>query len=175
MTSELQLQKLDRAFDQIDANSNGQIDRNDLLGLGSRIVLGFGQSPKSAKGKEVLDGWETLWTEVSRGELALSPSEFRDAMVAAYIDGDRFDQSFLPLAKSVAQLADTDGDGKVGPAEFRILQAAFGTSDDDSERAFTTLARTQDALTVDELVQAVREYYTSPDPSAPGNSLFGPL
>ncbi len=175
MTSELQLQKLDRAFDLIDAHSNGEIARDDLLNLGSRLVLSFGQTPNSPKGKEVLDGWDALWSEVSKGEEALSPAEFRTAMVAAYIEGDRFDDTFLPLAQSVARLADADGDGKVNAADFRTLQTAFGTSDQDSERAFQTLARTRESLTCDELVQAVREYYTSPDPAAPGNTLFGPL
>lgn len=34
-------------------------------------------------------------------------------MIAAYIEGNRFDQSFLPLAQSMAKLSDTDGDGQI--------------------------------------------------------------
>jgi Ca2+-binding EF-hand superfamily protein len=175
MTSEFQLDKLDRAFDRIDVNSNGQIERNDLIGLGSRLLLGFGQSPTSAKGQAVLAAWDAVWTELSDGEDALSPSEFRGAMVSAFIEGEKFDSTLLPLAQSVARLADTDGDGKVSAAEFHVMARAFGTSAADSRYAFSALADSQEALTVDDLVQALREYYTSPDPGARGNAVFGPL
>ncbi len=181
MTTELQILKLDRAFDQLDVGSNGQLERDDLVGLGSRMILGFGQSPTSAKGKEVLDGFDTFWdrlaTEaaVDRDD-ALSPAEFRNAMIAAYIEGDAFETSFLPVALAVARLTDNDNDGLLGPAEFRTMQLAFGTDAKDIDLAFAALDRNSDGrLDVDELVQAAREYYTSDDPNARGNLLFGPL
>jgi hypothetical protein len=121
MTTELQLQKLDRAFDQLDVTGRGELDRDDVIALGSRLILSFGQTPKSAKGKEVLDGYELYWSELAAiaGDGSLSPAEFREAMVAAYIEGNRFDQTFLPLAQSVAKISDIDGDGRIGRPEFR--------------------------------------------------------
>jgi hypothetical protein len=51
-----------------------------------------------------------------------------------------------------------------------------GSAVPNSEAAFAALDLNADgALSVEELVQATREYYTSPDPSALGNNLFGPL
>lgn len=109
MTTELQILKLDRAFDQLDVNNNGQLERDDLVGLGSRMILGFGQSPTSAKGKEVLDGFDTFWNRLAADanvdrDDALSPAEFRDAMISAYIEGNAFDVSFRPVAQAVAKL-----------------------------------------------------------------------
>ena len=40
--------KLDRAFDHIDASGRGVVEREDLLGLGARILVGFGESPTSS-------------------------------------------------------------------------------------------------------------------------------
>lgn len=181
MTTELQILKLDRAFDQLDVGSNGQLEKDDLIGLGSRMILGFGQSPTSAKGKEVLDGFDKFWDRlaadaaVERDE-ALSPAEFRNAMIAAYIEGNAFEESFLPVALAVAKLTDMDNDGRLGTAEFRTMQVAFGTAPADIDLAFAALDRNNDGqLDVAELVQAAREYYTSPDPHARGNLLFGPL
>lgn len=181
MTTQLQIRKLDRAFDQLDVNAHGQIGRDDLIGLGARMILGFGQPPTSVKGKEVLEGyekfWETLTTQANTGpDEPLSPADFREAMITAYIEGNEFDASFLPIAEAMARLADTDNDGKVGPAEFRTLQIAFGTSDADSEAAFSALDSSHEGkISVNELVEATREFYTSPDPQARGNLLFGPL
>jgi Ca2+-binding EF-hand superfamily protein len=181
MTTELQIRKLDRAFDQLDVSNNGQLERDDLVGLGSRMILGFGQSPTSAKGKEVLDGFETFWNRLAADanidrDDALSPAEFRDAMISAYIKGDAFDVSFRPVAQAVARLTDTDNDGHLAAAEFRTMQVAFGTSSPDIETAFAALDRSGKGLiSVETLVEAAREYYTSPDPQARGNLLFGPL
>jgi Ca2+-binding EF-hand superfamily protein len=181
MTTELQILKLDRAFDQLDVSNNGQLDRDDLVGLGSRMLLGFGQSPTSVKGKEVLEGFDTFWDRLAADasverDGALSPAEFREAMIAAYIEGDNFDASFRPVAQAVARLTDTDNDGRLGPVEFRTMQVAFGTPGPDIDAAFAVLDRARRGhLSVDELVEAAREYYTSPDPDARGNHLFGPL
>ena len=64
----------------------------------------------------------------------------------------------------------------IGLPDFQILQSAFGTTDGDAVAAFVRLdTDANGALSVDELVQAAHDYYTSGDPKAPGNSLFGPL
>lgn len=44
MSLELLNHKLDRAFGHMDVNGNGSIERGDLLGLGARILVGFGEA-----------------------------------------------------------------------------------------------------------------------------------
>jgi len=181
MANDLQLEKLDRAFDHIDANHSGEIERDDLLGLGARVLLGFGEAPTSSKGRQLIDRFDELWTEIaahadSDSSGAISPEEFRAAMITAYIDGQKFDKTFRPAAIAIAALCDTDSDGAIGLPDFQILQSAFGTTDGDAVAAFARLdTDANGTLSVDELVQAAHEYYTSGDPKAPGNSLFGPL
>lgn len=181
MATELQIEKLDRAFDHIDADHTGQIERDDLIGLGSRVLLGFGEAPTSSRGKALLDRFDELWTEIAAhadadGTGAISPAEFRTAMINAYIKQQKFDQTFRPATAALAAVVDTNGDGVVGLDEFQVFQAAFGTSDDDATAAFYMLDRDNNgSLSVDELVIAAHEYYTSPDPQAPGNALYGPL
>jgi Ca2+-binding EF-hand superfamily protein len=181
MATELQIEKLDRAFDHIDANHSGEIDRDDLIGLGSRVLLGFGQAPTSSRGKLLIDRFDELWTEIAAhadidGSGAISPAEFRNAMITAYIEGRKFDQTFRPATAAIAGLCDTDEDGAIQVSDFRILQAAFGTRAEDATASFVLLDRDHNgAISVDELVTAAHEYYTSADPKAPGNSLYGPL
>jgi Ca2+-binding EF-hand superfamily protein len=56
------------------------------------------------------------------------------------------------------------------------MMAAFGTPSEDVEAAFDRLDLDQDGnISVTELVEAARQYYTSTDPDAAGNWLFGPI
>lgn len=173
--------KLDRAFDHIDAGGGGVIERVDLLGLGARLLVGFGESPTSVTGSDLVDGFDGIWSTLS-GVLGrdvdcqILREEFREGMTAAFVEGDLYEPVFRPATAAVADLCDDDGDGLIGPREFRMLLSAFGTAYDDVDEAFDRLDRTgRGVLTVDELIVAARQYYVSDDPSAAGNWLFGPL
>jgi Ca2+-binding EF-hand superfamily protein len=196
--------KLERAFAQLDVDGDGRIERDDILSLGSRLLVGLGEPPTTAKGRRVLDHLDAFWNALVQetrvqetgvreaglretGSRAtgvretgsggpISAAEFHVGMTAAFIDGDRFEQVFRPAARAVAALCDTDGDGSIGPGGFRAMQQAFGTSAEDADEAFARLDRDgSQTLTVDELVEAAREFYTGDDPEAAGNWLFGPL
>ncbi|MGV9779472.1 EF-hand domain-containing protein [Streptosporangium sp. NPDC003464] len=181
MSPELLRHKLERAFAHMDVNGDGKIERDDLLGLGARILIGFGESPTSPAGSRLVEGFESIWRALSAeidasGDGAISPEEFRTGMISAFAEGDRYDTAFRPAAEALAALCDADGDGLVDPAGFRVLLTAFGTAHDDVDTAFDRLDRDRDgAISSGELVEAVRQYYTSADPNAAGNWLFGPL
>ncbi|MEV0199901.1 EF-hand domain-containing protein [Nonomuraea sp. NPDC050691] len=173
--------KLDRAFDHIDAGGAGTVARGDLLGLGARVLVGFGESPTSVTGSGLVDGFDAIWAALADAlgrdhDARLSRDDFRDGMRAAFVSGDRYEPVFRPATVSVAQVCDPDGDGLIGPREFRTMLSAFGTAYDDVDAAFDRLDRTgRGRLTVDGLVAAARQYYTGADPNAAGNWLFGPL
>ncbi|TDV56554.1 EF-hand domain-containing protein [Actinophytocola oryzae] len=181
MTTQLQERKLDRAFNQLDLDGDGQIEHEDLMGLGARILVAFGESPTSTAGRRIIDRldvvWDTLRSEVDAdqdGQISLS--EFRSGMTSAFIDGPKFDSAFRPGLDAVLELCDTDKDGLLSHQEFRALQQAFGTGPDHIDAAFERLDANGDGrLDLDELVAAVREYYTGDDPDAPGTWFFGPL
>ncbi|MEV8630471.1 hypothetical protein AB0395_02330 [Streptosporangium sp. NPDC051023] len=181
MSTELLKRKLDHAFEHLDANGNGRVEREDLLGLGALIMVGFGESPTSAAGSKLVHGFESIWRALSAdlggdGEGAISPEEFRTGMSSVLSEDERFDTVFRPAAEAVAELCDTDGDGLVEPAEFRLLLSAFGTPHDDVDTAFDRLDRDRDrGVSVSELVEATRAYYTSADPGSTGDRLRGSL
>ncbi|MDR8413940.1 EF-hand domain-containing protein [Nonomuraea sp. 3-1Str] len=181
MAIDLLNHKLDRAFDHIDAGGAGSVEREDLLGLGARVLVGFGESPTSVTGSGLVDGFDAIWAALADAlgrdrESRLSREDFREGMRGAFVSGDRYEPVFRPATVAVAALCDPDGDGLVGRREFRTMLGAFGTAYDDVDVAFDRLDRTgRGTLTVDELVAAARQYYTGEDPGAAGNWLFGPL
>src|SRR5437868_1353931 len=168
MRSELRQRKLDRAFGQMDVHGYGEVERADLLGLGARLLVGFGQAPTSPYGRRIVEDLDRIWTLLTTeggDEKRLTREQFHERMAAALIEGDRFGQVCLPAARAVAELCDEDGDGLVGPAEFRMMLSAFGTPYDDIDAAFDRLdQRNEGVLTVEALVAAARELYTGDDP-----------
>ena len=97
MAIDLLNHKLDRAFDHIDAGGEGVVEREDLLGLGARILVGFGESPTSVTGSSLVDSFDGIWSALSgalgrrRATLGISREDFRTAMTAAFVEGDRYD------------------------------------------------------------------------------------
>jgi Ca2+-binding EF-hand superfamily protein len=181
MSAELRKRKLDKAFSHIDVNGAGAIERDDLLGLGARLLVGFGESPTSVRGDRLVQSFDRVWTALSAqldkdGDDSISSKEFHAGMTAAFIEGDGFDSVFRPAARAVAELCDGDGDGRVRAGEFRMLLSAFGTAYEDVDDAFDRLDHDRDGtLAVDELVEAARQFYAGDDPQAAGNWLFGPI
>ncbi|MEV3980266.1 EF-hand domain-containing protein [Nonomuraea sp. NPDC050227] len=181
MAIDLLNHKLDRAFDHIDANGNGVVEREDLLGLGARLLVGFGESPTSVTGNRLVGSFDGIWSTLSRaldrdGDSGIARTDFRGGMTAAFVTGDRYEPVFRPATVAVAQLCDGDGDGLIRPGEFRTMLSAFGTAYDDVDEAFDRLDREgRGALTVEELIRAAEDYYRSSDPNAAGNWLYGPL
>ncbi|MBF8189874.1 EF-hand domain-containing protein [Nonomuraea sp. K274] len=181
MAIDLLNHKLDRAFDHIDASGNGVVEREDLLGLGARILVGFGESPTSVTGASLVGSFDGIWSTLARalerdGDSGIARTDFRTGMTAAFVTGEHYEPVFRPATVAVAELCDGDRDGKIGPGEFRTMLCAFGVAYDDVDEAFDRLDRAgRGTLTVDELVLAASDFYRSDDPNATGNWLFGPL
>ncbi|MCK2220587.1 EF-hand domain-containing protein [Actinomadura sp. ATCC 31491] len=181
MAIDLLNHKLDRAFDHIDANGNGVVERADLLGLGARILVGFGESPTSVTGASLVESFDGIWATLARtlerdGDSGIARPDFRTAMTAAFVTGGHYDPVFRPATVAVAELCDGDRDGEISPGEFRTMLSAFGVAYDDVDEAFDRLDRAgRGRLTVAGLVAAAADFYRSADPNAPGNWLFGPL
>ncbi|KIZ17009.1 EF-hand domain-containing protein [Streptomyces natalensis] len=175
-------QKIDICFGHIDADGNGSLDREDLFTLGARLLAAFGEAATSPKGTRLMDGMVTFWDAVASaadadGDGRLTPEEYRTGMKGAFItSGEGFSQAFRPMLEGVCGLLDTNGDGEVDEKEFQVWQEVFRTAPQDRAAAFQALdADGSGKLSVDELLDAMHQYYTSTDPNAPGNVLYGPL
>ncbi|MGW6707949.1 EF-hand domain-containing protein [Streptomyces sp. NPDC054956] len=184
MTNDLLDRKLDRAFTHLDVNADQVIDEHDIIGLGSRLLSALGEPATSPKATEVMGGlvdfWQELFTELDIDrDGKVTPEEYKQGMTRLYSGGGAaYDKSFRPMVRAMLLVVDTDGDGRVSPEEFHKAQLAFDTKlgREDADALFARIDKNHDGfLSVDELLDAVREYYTGDDEDAPGNLLFGEL
>ncbi|MFJ6754260.1 EF-hand domain-containing protein [Streptomyces sp. NPDC091273] len=182
MTNDLLDRKLEHAFTHLDADGSGVIDADDIFALGSRLLSALGEPDTSPKADLVMVGladfWQDLFTELDMDrDGKVTPEEYKLGMTRLYAQGGpAYDRSFRPMMRAILTIVDADGDGRISPQEFHKAQEAFGTelSPAHTEALFERIDADGDGtLTVDELLHAVREYYTGTDEDAPGNLLFG--
>ncbi len=184
MTNDLLDRKLERSFNRLDADGNGVIDATDIIALGSRLLTALSEPDDSPKADAVMRGianfWQDLFTELDIDrDNKVTPEEYKVGMTRLYGQGGpAYDRSFRPMMQAILTVVDTDNDGRISPEEFHKAQEAFDTelSPDDAEALFRRIDANGDGtLTVDELLDAVRDYYTGTDEDAPGNLFFGEL
>lgn len=177
---ELLDRKMDACYTHGDQNGNGVLTGGDARALAARIVAYSGEDFAGPKAQAVFDSFGQFWSVLSPafdsdGDGGVSAEEWREGLKNTFMkDEDAFNRGFLPMAQAIFTLLDKSGDGKVQEQEFYAFQDAFGSSKENARLAFAKLDRDGSGhLSVEELLTAWREFYTSTDPEAAGNWLFG--
>lgn len=174
--------KLDRAFAMLDANGTGSLVQADVLALADKLGAAFGamENGSAARLRQALgDLWDHDLAHMDTdGDGEIDVDGFRAGVLRA-VAGDRagFLERLGEMVEAWMSVADEDGDGRIGVTEFtRMYIRTLGASPDALARSFARLDTDRDgALGSDDIRRATEEFYTSEDPNAPGNELFGPL
>ncbi|WP_434446481.1 EF-hand domain-containing protein [Lentzea sp. E54] len=170
--------RIDSTFAHYDVNRNGVIELADIYALANRLLQAFGEPASSERGRDLVEAYDRFWemlVEHCDGDRdgRIGPREYRDAMIEAFVEGGPINMDFLEIVQSLLDLMDTNGDGRVDAAEFGVLLKARGLSQEDCGTAFTHLDTDGDgAISVQEYVAAVRDYYTNPAEDTPGSWLY---
>lgn len=142
--------------------------------------MALGEPSTTAKGQRLLGAFDRFWDTLAAHcdadrDGRITPAEYREGMLTTFVDGEHFDPVFLPAAAALVTVADHDEDGTVDRSEFQTLEGVMGIAEADSLAAFEHLDTNGDGvLEIEEYLVAIRDYYTSSDPDAPGNWLYGP-
>jgi TerC family integral membrane protein len=172
---------LDRRFALLDTDQNGSWELADYERQARRLCISCGHALDSLAGQAVAAAQRTLFSALlahmdANGDQQITPDEF--AAAAGRDVGDRpgFDAAVAAAAHSLVQVADRDGNGVLDAAEYARLAAAYGASAQQAAQAFAQLDLDRNGvLDTAELAQGISQFFTSPDPSAPGNLAFGRL
>ncbi|MER6386969.1 EF-hand domain-containing protein [Streptomyces sp. NPDC001523] len=177
--NELLDRKFDMCFGHADQNQDGVVDAADILTFAARVIAAVGEPFDSPKATEMLrvcqSWWEGMASELDTDKDGkIDPQEYRVGMRRLVGSKSSFDAASRPVATAIWKLCDRDDDGEVTATEFSAVQRAFGTSAENARIGFEKLDLDGDgSLSVDELMIAFHDFYTSTDADTNGNWLFG--
>ena len=172
---------LERRFAVIDTDGNGVWQRDDGQLLTRRLCEAFGLTPDSAAGRAVASAQQALFDAMlahldANHDAQISRDEFVTGVGLDIADRPGFDAAVGSTARTLLQVADTDGNGVLDPGEYTRLAAAYGARADQARRAFSRLDQDRNGvLDAAELTAAISQFFASRDPRARGNVAFGYL
>ncbi|MEU9715078.1 EF-hand domain-containing protein [Streptomyces sp. NPDC047976] len=174
-------EKISRGFDLLDADGDGALTEADHVIMGDRAADQLGYARGSAEHTRMVNAYVAVWRDLHAPHVGgpdgrLSKGEFVTGTLTLAGDPEAAATTVGALARAFFAIADADADGRVSRAEFDAFQRshfpAIGQADLDA--AFGHLDRDGDgALGPAEFESAVIEYWSSTDPTAPGNWWMG--
>ncbi|MEU6676306.1 EF-hand domain-containing protein [Streptomyces sp. NPDC046925] len=166
-----------RRFQIQDADGDGILVREDVIGRAEMLLGGLAESPQSPRGRDVISGAQTYWEGLVKlagnpGDGQLTEAAFVDALLQAKELGT-LGELVRPSVEAHVALIDSDGDGTVSRQEFMRSQELFGMSPAQALKAFEAIdSDGDDRLTVEEWQEAVVEAYSTGE-DVPGDLVMG--
>ncbi|KOV39083.1 calcium-binding protein [Streptomyces sp. XY431] len=171
--------RLDRFFREVlDQTGDGHLTAHDFRAMAHNVCW---QLELSEEGEgRVYDAFERWWEELRAGMDADDDGRVsRAEYIAATLAGcDRdpayLERGLLPALRAVFAAADTDGDGLLDFAEYRVLFGGRRVHPAELSHGFRQLDTDGDGvITSAEFLRGFVDYFTARAPSAPGTQLLG--
>jgi Ca2+-binding EF-hand superfamily protein len=160
---------LEQRFRSFDTNEDGRINRLDFKQEAINIIRALGEELDSPHARSVIDGYVTLYDYLARkggvddDDEGFHPEDFIATFKTVIIDrGDvGFHQAVRPATHAVANLCDSDGDGKISYEEFsKCFTAVGGATSADLEESFKQIDTDNDGVvSIDEWIEAIKTYF----------------
>ncbi|MGC3004362.1 EF-hand domain-containing protein [Streptomyces sp. G35A] len=170
--------KLERTFDEMDANKDGYLDWTDYQKLADRYIQGYGLSRDDRRARALQTFCQIYWLELLRhagvdGD-RLTKEQFVLANRLAVIDTSRLNVT-EGGGHAIFDIVDADGDNEISKDEFaRLMRDVWKDNSPEVMDLFLKLDTDGDgAISRHEFIRAVREHFLSNDPNAPGSIFFG--
>ncbi|GHA89098.1 EF-hand domain-containing protein [Streptomyces termitum] len=160
-------ERLSKRFDKWDANGDGVLEPSDFVTEAANIARAFGETPDSAKGEQLRDGFTAMFQHLAAkaGVGAQGPLDRAQFLRAAgeVVEGGAatFNPVLGPVTRGIVALADKNGDGVIDDAEFATWLNAIGLGEEEGRAAFQQIDTDKSGtLSEDELLDAVRRFHT---------------
>ncbi|MER6254189.1 EF-hand domain-containing protein [Streptomyces sp. NPDC001584] len=172
--------KLDRFFGMLDADDDGGIRESDVVSLATKLNAAVGADDPATLAR-LRDALGAVWSRDLKamdtdGNGAIDAEEYRVGVRRSLeTDADGFLGRMGTLMQEWTTLCDTDGNGVLDREEYAAMYGkTFGVPRQKLDEAFSKLDLNGDGvLSRDEISAAALQYFTSEEPDAPGNWLFG--
>lgn len=161
-----QHERLRRHFDSLDVDADGHLELDEWEAPARRILETLGEPSTSPRAQTVVASYQKMWNylagESGTGTSTLTLGQFEQVIDCHIVNPDDtgFSDVLRNAISAVAGLFDRDAKGAVTPEGFTNWLKAVGADTSKARQTFRQLDVDDDGdLTVDELMQAVRDYY----------------
>ncbi|XP_049843019.1 calexcitin-2-like [Schistocerca gregaria] len=149
---EIAIEKICRTRGWAEGSADQQKTRNTLL----QVWEGLQQRADANKDGQVSETeWVQMWEDFAKsGDSVLEwQSRYRDFMF---------------------QHVDSSGDGTIDLDEFISVYTSYGISEEECRKAYSKFTNNQSVQVTPQVFEKLwREFFSSTDPEAPGNFIFG--
>lgn len=179
---EIHRKKLTHYFNILDHNKNGKLQDDDFIGIGENVCLNLGLSLQSKEHDYFIKKSREMFQIFLKGLHKSSNESISLEEWLTYFDEEVYKAKNIDLIKRyialtvkyVFDLYDQNDDGLLTIDEFTDMWTIYGIQVKYSAKSFVKLDLNHDeVISKNELVNAVKEFFISDDPSASGNWIFG--
>lgn len=177
MTSGVIDRKITYLLGLVDTNGDGFIDRSDYRLWIDRIadIRGLQQGSDAYRTVEALflESYEAIYSACSDEDGRIPVDAFHELLLSMSRAGGA---GLSGWSDGFFRLLDADGDGVIGPQEYRDLMASVLVDAAVADASFAQLDLNGDGhISRDEFTGLYVEFFTSDDPEAPGSHFWGPF
>jgi len=159
-------ERLRRHFVSLDADADGYLEADEWEAPARHILETLGEPAASPRAQAVIASYQEMWNylagQAGTGVSTLTLGQFEQVIGGHIVSpGDTdFSDLLRNAISAVAGLFDRDAKGAVTPEGFTDWLKAVGADTSQAQETFRQIDADDDGdLTVDELMQAVRDYY----------------
>jgi Ca2+-binding EF-hand superfamily protein len=159
-------ERLQRHFESLDVDADGYLEPEEWEAPARRILEALGEPSTSPRARAVVASYQRMWNylagQAGTGTSTLTLGQFEQVIDSHIVDPDDTDSTDVlrNAISAVAGLFDRDAKGAVTPEGFTSWLKAVGADTSKAQETFRQIDMDDDGdLTVDELMQAARDYY----------------
>lgn len=180
MLTKLQLDKLERFFYILDYDRNGIIEKDDFTSIAENLCILWSVREGEDEYDKIMQKFEAGWNHfnlfVNLEDGRVNWEHWIRFAEKVIVNGDEevFNEYVEEFAGELFDKFDTNNDGYINLDEYIDLLVGYRIEVRFAAKSFRKLDRNKDDLiSRGELISAVKEFFRSDDPDAPGNWLFG--
>lgn len=162
-------------FRMFDSNGDGFWDESDFEQWFERVARSRGKELDSPEMQELSQVYMQIWEGLKGAD---TDGDGRVSLEEALEYQERYitPEAVAGFAQVVFPVLDADGDGEIGPDEYRAYLESGFHEPPPADDLFPLLDRNGDGrISRSEFEQLYQEFFLSTDPEAPGSSLWGPF
>jgi Ca2+-binding EF-hand superfamily protein len=176
MLSEFRRRKLSAGFGELDVDGDGLLGTGDVELLVKNHADAYGVAEGTPEYDDLAHRTRAVWQQLRRfdsdGDGLVSLDEYIAGFEQFLSRREEFMASMGALVDAFYRVADRDGTGQLTEDELIRHFRSWNHTEDQARAAFPRLDRNgRGAISRDEWMADLEEYYFSEDPGAPGNWL----